>query len=134
MPRSAKNLQPDSTRSGPELAPTPRARKIALHSHEAVARELRSVYRDARSGLIAAQDATRFAYVLEMLSKIMQTGDLAKKVDELEALTQQVEDMSEDERTHRIVALLDQARIRRTNAAEATDTTLVARPPELPAS
>jgi len=46
-------------------------RRINLKTRQDVRRELGRLYRDARSGVVETQDATRLAYVLSTISKII---------------------------------------------------------------
>jgi hypothetical protein len=61
--------------------------KIDLRSPAALRRELASLYRDARSGKLDPQAATRLGYLLELLRKAFETADLQERLDLLEQAT-----------------------------------------------
>jgi len=67
--------------SGELLPPTPR---IDLHDACAIRRELASVYRDARAGKIETQEATRLAYILDLLRRAYETSQLQDRIESLE--------------------------------------------------
>ena len=69
--------------SGKEVRPSPR---LNLTTIEDVRRELARVYRDARSGKIEASNATRLAYILDLMRKMIETSDLEKRIAALEAV------------------------------------------------
>ena len=64
--------------------PTPRPIRLRLRSLEDVSTELARVYRDMKSGTIADQTATRRAYVLGAVAKVIEAGLLERRIDELE--------------------------------------------------
>lgn len=64
--------------------PTPRPIRLRLRSLEDVSAELARVYRDMKSGAIADQTATRRAYVLGAVAKVIEAGELSRRVAELE--------------------------------------------------
>lgn len=49
-----------------------------------VRREMSGVYRKMRSGKIRSQDGTRLAYVLSMIGKLIESGDLQSRLEALE--------------------------------------------------
>lgn len=63
------------------LTPCP---KINLHDAHAIRRELATLYRDARSGRVDARDATRLAYILDMLRKAYETCVLQDRLEQIE--------------------------------------------------
>ncbi len=73
----------DDAESAPG-AGTSLARKIDLRNAQAIQRELAQVYRDARSGKIPTQEATRLAYLLELLRKAYLTSELERRQELLE--------------------------------------------------
>jgi hypothetical protein len=66
--------------------PTPKLRKrYKLHTIEEVRREMARVYRDARTGAIDAKLGARLAYMLTQIAQLIESGELEKRVRELEA-------------------------------------------------
>jgi hypothetical protein len=63
---------------------TPTPSKVDLRDVHAVRRELGSVYRDMRAGRVKTQDGTRLAYVLDMIRKAYETGELQNRMMLLE--------------------------------------------------
>jgi hypothetical protein len=55
-----------------------------------VRRELSRVYRLSRKGDIDVQDATRYAYVLRVISEMIIAEDMEGKLDTLEGVATQV--------------------------------------------
>jgi hypothetical protein len=64
--------------------PPPTRRGIRLNTLKDVRRELARLYRDARSGTIATQDATRLAYLLDRLAHVIEGGLLEQRIEVLE--------------------------------------------------
>ena len=58
--------------------------KIDLRDPHAVRRELAAVYRDMRTNRILPTDGTRLAYVLDLLRRAFETGDLQDRIEDLE--------------------------------------------------
>ena len=52
-----------------------------------IRKELSAVYADARRGTIDSSDAYRLASILHMLSKVVETSELADQLDQLEDAT-----------------------------------------------
>lgn len=68
------------------LPPTPRQKgSIQLTKISDVRYEVAKLYREARTGKIDVQDATRLAYLLQVLAKIIENGELEKRIEALEA-------------------------------------------------
>ncbi len=83
MSRSGKNdveILPGDEETG---TPSP---WVSLNSLEAVRREMASVYRQAKAGKIPVQDATRLVYILTAIGKVIEAGDLARRVELLETI------------------------------------------------
>jgi len=55
-----------------------------LDSAIRVRRELARLYGEARSGALAVGDASKLANVLQILGRMIETGDLEVRLDELE--------------------------------------------------
>jgi hypothetical protein len=69
--------------SGAPLPPS-EGPKIDLRDPHAVRRELAAVYRDMRTSRILPTDGTRLAYVLDLLRRAFETGDLQNRIETLE--------------------------------------------------
>jgi hypothetical protein len=52
-----------------------------------VRREVAAVFRQAQRGRISTQDATRLAYVLQVLAKVIESSSIESRLDALEALS-----------------------------------------------
>ena len=88
MPRMARKrmANPPAVIDGDtsRLLPTPRPIRLRLRSLEDVQAELARVYRDMKSGAIQDQTATRRAYVLGAVAKVIEAGLLERRITELE--------------------------------------------------
>jgi hypothetical protein len=71
-----------STKGPPPARPHAR---IRLASVSDVAAQLRVIYREARAGTIATNEATKLAYLLNMLAGIITASDLEARLQALEA-------------------------------------------------
>jgi len=69
---------------GDELIPIPTPRVGRLDSSQAVRRELVKIYREARIGTLASTEATRLAYILQVIGKMLEQEDLEKRIEALE--------------------------------------------------
>lgn len=69
--------------SGNVLTLPPRP-KVDLHDGHAIRRELATLYRDARAGRVDTRDATRLAYILDMLRKAYETCVLQDRLEQIE--------------------------------------------------
>ncbi|WP_036244420.1 hypothetical protein [Methylobacter tundripaludum] len=49
-----------------------------------IKREMAKVYREARSGSVDVQDATKLTWMLQAVGKIIESSDLEKRIDLLE--------------------------------------------------
>jgi hypothetical protein len=67
-------------------APPPRSR-IKLATVKDVSRELGRLYREARTGRVATQDASRLANMLSILGRLIEGSDLEARLDALERST-----------------------------------------------
>jgi hypothetical protein len=68
--------------------PTPPANpnaRIRLTNLSDVAKELKKLYREARGGKLATAEATKLAYLLNMLAGILTASDLEERLAALEA-------------------------------------------------
>lgn len=68
----------------PSPAPQEARKRIRLQSVGDVADELAKLYREARSKRLDVADASRLANMLSILSRILETSELEKRVAELE--------------------------------------------------
>lgn len=73
-----------ATIDGSTLKPLPAPRRIDLKTLEQVRAEMARIYRDMRQGRIESQDGTRYAYVLDRVAKLIELGDLERRLDQLE--------------------------------------------------
>lgn len=64
--------------------PTPQVRSSRLGTLRGVRRELARVYADARNGAVEASEATRLAYILTCLQKILEVESIEQRLDVLE--------------------------------------------------
>ena len=69
---------------GDSRFPTLTRRSIRLKTLDDVRRQLARLYRDARSGIVPTQDATRLAYLLDRLARVMEGGLLEARLEALE--------------------------------------------------
>ena len=80
-----KKRSPNSPESGAVAVlrpiPTPR---LDLSSIDDCRKELARVYRDARHGNIDTADASRLAFILGHIAKLIEIGDLEKRLEALE--------------------------------------------------
>lgn len=60
-------------------------RRIKLTTIEEVHNELAKVYKEARSGLIKSEDLGRFANCLQIISRVIEGGEIERRLEQLEA-------------------------------------------------
>ena len=58
--------------------------KCKLDTLQDVRREMAKVYREARSGLVDVQDATKLTWCLQAVGKVIEGSDLEKRIEILE--------------------------------------------------
>lgn len=58
--------------------------KIKLNALEDVRREMASVYREARGGIIDTREAGRLAYILSGIGKLIEATDIEKRLQLME--------------------------------------------------
>ncbi len=58
--------------------------RCPLDSMSDVKREMAKVYREARSGLVDVQDATKLTWCLQAVAKVIEGSDLEKRIEALE--------------------------------------------------
>jgi hypothetical protein len=66
------------------LLPTPP--RIDLKTIDDVRVEMARVYRDMRAGRIDTADGTKLAYVLAQLGKLIEAGEIEKRLEALEGV------------------------------------------------
>jgi len=71
--------------SPPPPPPTNPQARIRLTTIGDVAKEVKKLYRESRAGTLALSDATRLAYLLNMLAGIMTVSDLEQRLAAIEA-------------------------------------------------
>ena len=84
---ASKRILSDGADIGEKASP-PRVR-IKLTTVKDVARELGRLYREARTGQVKTQDASRLANMLFIMSRLIEGGDLEARLDALEQRQQQ---------------------------------------------
>lgn len=65
--------------------PTPGRRRPDLASLVDVRREMGKVYRAMKAGKLESQAGTRLTYVLTCIAKLIESSDLQKRIEALEA-------------------------------------------------
>lgn len=58
--------------------------RCKLDSMTDVKREMAKVYREARSGMVDVQDATKLTWCLQAVGKVIEGSDLEKRIEALE--------------------------------------------------
>jgi hypothetical protein len=58
--------------------------RIRLQTLSDVAKEIKKLYRESRAGTLALSDATKLAYLLNMLAGILTASDLETRLAALE--------------------------------------------------
>lgn len=58
--------------------------RCKLDTMQDVRREMAKVYREARSGLLDTQDATKLTWVLQAVGKVIEGSDLERRIEALE--------------------------------------------------
>lgn len=66
--------------------PDPTPPKTKLSSIEDVRREMATIYREARTGRLDISDAGRLAYILTGIGKMIEIGEIEKRIERLETL------------------------------------------------
>ena len=68
----------------PDTATTGTVGVGRLDSVDRVRREAVRLYRDCRSGRLAASDASKLAHVLDLVRRLVEAGDLERRLEQLE--------------------------------------------------
>ena len=58
--------------------------RIRLSTLGDVAKEVRKLYREARAGTLSTAEATKLAYLLNMLASILTASDIEERLSQLE--------------------------------------------------
>ena len=61
--------------------------RAKLDTMQDVRREMAKVYREARSGLVDVQDATKLTWCLQAVGKVIESSDIEKRIEALESKT-----------------------------------------------
>lgn len=64
--------------------PVPSRYRAKLDTIHDVKREIAKVYREARSGVVDVQDATKLTWCLQALGKVIEGSDIEKRIELLE--------------------------------------------------
>lgn len=87
-PSGAPSAGETGTNVGKKAMPPPPPAKpmarLRLNSLSDVAKEVRKLYRESRAGTLALSDATKLAYLLNMLAGILTASDLEERLAKLE--------------------------------------------------
>jgi len=67
--------------------PTPAKLRPRLANIKDVRREIAAVYKEARTGVIPTQEATRLVYMLIALGNMIKDSELEQRISELEKLS-----------------------------------------------
>lgn len=78
-------------RRGSEVQPTPLRSRVALLTLDDVRAELARVYRMADRGAISIGDATKRAFILHTLGKVIEASEIEKRLDALEGIADGIE-------------------------------------------
>ena len=81
---SGNNSPGTLDRHAPAVLPTPS--RVDLKTIDDVRVEMARVYRDMRGGKIDAQDGTRLAYVLAQIGKLIESGEIEKRLEAVEGV------------------------------------------------
>jgi len=66
------------------ISPPRQKGSIALTKMSHIRTELASLYREARTGKIDLSDATKLTFMLQVLGKIIEGGELEQRIEALE--------------------------------------------------
>ena len=69
----------------PPEAPAPIRKRTKLGNIREIRAELGRVYRLARSGQIDTTTATRLAYLLDLMARMIERGELEQRIESLES-------------------------------------------------
>lgn len=87
MTRNRQLANPEGKREkGVSATPSRRTPPIKLATLQNVRDELGRLYREARTGKVATQDATRLAFIIGQLRELIRDMDIERRIAALEAL------------------------------------------------
>ena len=81
---SGTEIVESRARGGIELLPAPS--RIDLKTIDDVRVEMARVYRDMRAGRLETADGTKLAYVLGQIGKLIEAGEIEKRLEALEGV------------------------------------------------
>lgn len=84
--RAASRTRQSQSGSGSPSGPTPRRSRATLATLNDVAAELARLYRRADRGEIAPGDATKMAFILVSLGRVLEAATLETRLSALEAI------------------------------------------------
>ncbi len=84
LPRSKRTRGRLLTVVGADKSATPRPRRYSLGTIRGCRREMALMYGEAREGRLDLSDAARLAYVLTAVARLVETGDLEARLQQLE--------------------------------------------------
>ncbi|GDX85694.1 hypothetical protein LBMAG43_17360 [Methylococcaceae bacterium] len=58
--------------------------RCQLDTMQDVKREMAKVYREARSGIVDVQDATKLTWCLQAVAKVIEGSDIESRIEQLE--------------------------------------------------
>ncbi|OWK28961.1 hypothetical protein SPMU_24870 [Sphingomonas mucosissima] len=68
-----------------DATPAPRRYRAKIDTVGNVSRELSRVYREARSGMISVEHASKYANILSIIARILETSNLEVRLAAIEA-------------------------------------------------
>ncbi len=69
---------------GSAANPSPRPRRSPLNSSDRCRREVERIYRDVQDGILREEQATKRAHLVWTIHRMIETGDLEKRLAALE--------------------------------------------------
>jgi len=82
----ASDDNPAESHGGRAISVLPTPSRIDLKTIDDVRVEMARVYRDMRSGKIDTQDGTKLAYVLSQLGRLIEAGEIEKRLEAVEGV------------------------------------------------
>ena len=56
-----------------------------LSTSQQIRKEMSKIYRESRSGLLPTNDLTKLIYSLNLINRVLETGDLEQRLEKLES-------------------------------------------------
>lgn len=88
QPVEKEHMKKPTTHAPPATEHAPPRLRLKLATADDVRRELARLYREGRNGQRDVGDVSRLANVLQILSRCIETGDLERRIVDLEGGTQ----------------------------------------------